>query len=266
MKKSEKQLSLSVLMTAFNRQRYIAEAIESVLASTFKDFELIVVDDCSEDSTVTIARKYEALDNRVKVYVNEKNLGDYPNRIKAANLASGKYIKYLDSDDVMYPTCLETMVRSMESFDANFGLCCGVYPISPLPIYLNPKESFTQHYMGVGLFGRSPLSAIINREYYNLIGGFNEERGVSDVEFWFRCALHSGVVLIQDGMTWAREHPTQETLINKDIEYRYKQIEKYYLTHPNTPFTNDEIKKINYLENKKRIKFAIRRILKILFK
>ena len=61
-------------MTSYNREKYIAQAIESVLASTYKDFELIIVDDCSKDNTVGIAKKYEELDSRVKVYVNEFNL------------------------------------------------------------------------------------------------------------------------------------------------------------------------------------------------
>ena len=76
------RILVSVLMTSFNREKYIAEAIESVLASTYKDFELIIVDDCSKDNTVGIAKKYEELDSRVKVYINEVNLGDYPNRNK----------------------------------------------------------------------------------------------------------------------------------------------------------------------------------------
>ena len=90
-------VKISVLMTAFNREKYIGEAIESVLASTFKDFELIIVDDCSSDKTVEIAKNYENLDKRVKVFLNEKNLGDYSNRNKAASLANGKYIKYVDA-------------------------------------------------------------------------------------------------------------------------------------------------------------------------
>lgn len=68
----KKQPLLSVLMTAFNREKYIAEAIESVLASTYTNFELIIVDDCSKDNTVNIAKSYEQKDQRVKVYINEK--------------------------------------------------------------------------------------------------------------------------------------------------------------------------------------------------
>src|SRR5258708_16190742 len=107
---------VSVLMTAYNREKYIAEAIESVMASTYVNFELIILDDCSKDKTVEIARKYETRDKRIRVYVNEENLGDYPNRNQAASYANGKYLKYLDSDDIIYYFGLDVMVNSMEKF------------------------------------------------------------------------------------------------------------------------------------------------------
>ena len=97
--------TVSVLLTAFNRERFIGPAIESVLAQTFADFELLVVDDCSTDGTVQVARGYLS-DPRVRLVQNERNLGDYPNRNHAATFAVGEYIKYHDSDDVMYPHCL----------------------------------------------------------------------------------------------------------------------------------------------------------------
>ena len=61
---------VSVLMTAFNREQFIAEAIDSVLASTYTNFELIILDDGSADNTVAIAKQYEAIDASVRVYVN----------------------------------------------------------------------------------------------------------------------------------------------------------------------------------------------------
>ena len=114
---------VSVLMTAYNRKKYIAEAIESVLASTFQDFELIIVDDCSRDHTVEIVRLYTS-DPRLQVHVNEKNLGDYPNRNRAASLAKGQYLKYVDSDDYIYPRGLQIMVEMFEPFtQAAVGFC-----------------------------------------------------------------------------------------------------------------------------------------------
>src|SRR5580704_2775124 len=113
---------ISILMTAYNREKFIAEAIESVLASTFEDFELIIVDDCSIDSTIEIAKTYERNDARIKVYRNENNLGDYPNRNRAASYAKGKYLKYIDADDYIYPWGLQLLIEMMEKFpDAGWG-------------------------------------------------------------------------------------------------------------------------------------------------
>ena len=75
---------VSVLMTSYNREKYITEAMESVLNSTYANFELIIVDDGSTDKTVAIANEYEKKDKRVKVHTNEKNLGQFQNRNKAA--------------------------------------------------------------------------------------------------------------------------------------------------------------------------------------
>ena len=76
-----------------------------MLASSYQDWELIIVDDVSTDTSAAIAKSYEKKDARIKVYVNEQtNLGDYPNRNKAASYAKGKYIKYLDADDIDIPS------------------------------------------------------------------------------------------------------------------------------------------------------------------
>ncbi len=94
---------VSVLMTAYNREQYVGEEIESVLSSTYRDFELIVADDCSTDSTVDIVRQYARSDDRITLIVSETNLGDYPNRNRVASHAKGEYLKYVDSDHVIYP-------------------------------------------------------------------------------------------------------------------------------------------------------------------
>src|SRR5471032_1502742 len=115
--------TVSVLMTAYNREDYIAAAIESVLAQTFTDFELIICDDQSVDRTVEIASGYAQQDPRVRLVRNDRNLGDYGNRRQAAALARGSFLKYHDSDDVMYPHCLAAMVTPlMNELRASFAL------------------------------------------------------------------------------------------------------------------------------------------------
>src|SRR5579862_7767811 len=153
---------VSVLMTAYNREKYVAEAIESVLKSSYKNFELIIVDDRSSDNTLAVAKKYEQNDSRVRIYLNEKNLGDYPNRNQAASYAQGKYLKYVDADDYIYPWGLELMVRMMEQHpEAGWGLCSLPQVVErPYPFVLDSREAFLHHYGGLEIFNKAPLSAI----------------------------------------------------------------------------------------------------------
>ena len=115
--------TVSVLTTVYNRAKFLGECIESVQQSRFSDYEHIIVDDGSTDDSVAIAKRYAAQDSRIKVFVNEKNLGDYPNRNQAAKHASGKYLKYLDADDLHGPWILNVMVDAMEQFpDCRCGI------------------------------------------------------------------------------------------------------------------------------------------------
>ena len=133
---------VSILTTVYNREKYLAACIDSVLASSYQDWELIIVDDVSTDTSVAIAKSYEQKDARIKVYVNAKNLGDYPNRNKAASYAKGKYLKYLDADDVIYPHGLEVMVHTMEQFpEAGLGISQKVAEdIKPYPFVCSQKK------------------------------------------------------------------------------------------------------------------------------
>ena len=204
---------VSVLMTSYNREKYIAEAIESVLASTFKDFELIVVDDGSKDKTVAIARRYLA-DPRVQVYVNEKNLGQFPNRNHAASLARGKYLKYLDSDDIIYPHGLEVMVRSMEQFpQAGAGMSDVARFDLIHPALFNPRAAWQQSLFGWGLLNKAPGSTIIRRDAFEQIGGFRSRNTIfNDMFFLFDIAARWPVVAFQDGLYFYRVHGVQVSI------------------------------------------------------
>ncbi|HEY9178964.1 MAG TPA: glycosyltransferase family 2 protein, partial [Flavipsychrobacter sp.] len=185
---SGEQPLVSVLMTAYNRERYIAEAIESVLGSTYQNFELIVVDDVSKDNTLAIARTYAEKDKRITVYKNESNLGDYPNRNKAASYAKGKYIKYLDADDKLYPYGLEIMVGIMEQASAQWGLMSIPQDDNrQFPIVLQPAEIYRRHYFNKDrsvnyphIFYKAPLSAIIRKEAFDRVNGFNNVQHFGD--------------------------------------------------------------------------------------
>ncbi|MBJ6119800.1 glycosyltransferase family 2 protein [Pontibacter sp. BT310] len=202
---------VSVLMTAYNREKYIAEAIESVLCSTFKNFELIIVDDLSADRTLDIARGYETKDDRVRVYRNDKNLGQFANRNKAAELAVGKYIKYLDSDDIIYPYGLAVMVNAMESFpEAGLGFCytSGDSPW-PLPKLLTSAEAYSMHYKKGGILFCGPSGLIMRRDIFWNTGGYEDYGMPSDNHLSLKIAATSPVVPLQRDLFWWRKHEGQ---------------------------------------------------------
>jgi glycosyltransferase involved in cell wall biosynthesis len=217
---------VSVLMTAYNREKYIAEAIESVLNSTYRNLELIIVDDGSKDSTVDIAKSYAKQDDRIFIYINEKNLGDYPNRNKAASFARGKYLKYVDSDDMLYPLGLEMLVSMMEGFpDAGWGISGLASDKNRMfPFQLSPEEAYRYHYTVGGLFHKGPLSSLIKREVFEMIGGFSGKQYLGDFEFWHLLALRFPVVAMQQGCVWYREHDNQQMTdirANVKVQMRY---------------------------------------------
>ncbi len=204
---------VSVLMTAYNREKYIAEAIESVLASHYSNFELIIVDDGSTDKTVAIANSWATKDPRIRLYTNEKNLGDYPNRNKAASYSKGKYIKYLDSDDRIYPFSLNIMVDAMEKNpDAFLGLSHSVIQddAKPFPIIFLPEAAYLQHFFKGGLLFTGPSGSIIRTDYFHKIGGFSGKRYISDTELWLRIVQNTPVLLLQPALIWWRRHEEQE--------------------------------------------------------
>ena len=207
--------TVSILTTCFNRAQYIGECIESVQQSKFQDYEHIIVDDKSTDDSVKIARSYAEKDSRIQVYVNERNLGDYPNRNRAAELANGKYLKYLDADDKHGRWILSVLVDAMDEFpEAALGLLNSRPPNpnpEPFPTCHNPQELVNQHLDGKSsILNRSPLGAIIHRERFMEIGGFSGQRMVGDFEMWMKLGMKFHIVAIPHMLAMYRVHEQQE--------------------------------------------------------
>ena len=105
--------AVSVCIPAYNASRFIAETVESVLAQTFGDYELIVVDDASTDDTVDVVRRFT--DPRLRLICNDRNLGLAGNWNRAVAEARGRYVKLLCQDDLLRPDCLAHQAAVLES-------------------------------------------------------------------------------------------------------------------------------------------------------
>jgi glycosyltransferase involved in cell wall biosynthesis len=217
--------TISILTTVYNREKYLAECIESVQNGHFQDYEHIIVDDGSTDGSVALAQSYAAKDDRIRVYQNETNLGDYPNRNQAASYATGKYIKYLDADDMHGRFMVDIMVDAMETFpEAGFGLF-DYGPDKPLfPILLQPAETYEAHYSGRHpVFNRSPLNAIMKRNVFEEVGGFTGKRMVGDFEMWHVLGARFPCTVMSAGTGFYRKHDEQEmTLHRADPMWAFK--------------------------------------------
>jgi glycosyltransferase involved in cell wall biosynthesis len=213
---------VSVLLTSYNREQYLAESIDSVLAQTQRDFELIISDNCSTDRTIEIAREYERRDDRVRVSVNERNLGQFENRRHAASLARGRYLKYHDSDDVMYPHCLAVMAAALEAEPrAGFALSGSRYwPGGPCPMLLTPKLAYEREFLGSGLFQLGPAAAMFRADVYRDLGGFPLAGVASDYLFWVTACAKVNVLLVPGDLFHYRIHPGQE-LADPRVEVQY---------------------------------------------
>ena len=105
---------VSVIMPAYNAERFIVEAINSVINQTITDWELIVIDDCSSDETLEIIRTYSKNDKRIQAVANDRNMGVARTRNRGLELACGKYVALLDSDDYWAPCFLEKMLAKIQ--------------------------------------------------------------------------------------------------------------------------------------------------------
>ena len=111
-------MKISVVTASYNYQDYIKEAVQSVLDQTYKDWELIIVDDCSTDNSVEVIKSFK--DDRIKLFINEKNLGLKETVKRGIENAAGEWIVFLESDDILTPDYIEKKVEiAKKYYDVN---------------------------------------------------------------------------------------------------------------------------------------------------
>lgn len=124
---------VSIGLPVYNGEAYLAEAIESVLAQTFADLELVICDNCSTDGTQAICEEYVARDPRVRYHRSPENVGAAANFNRAFELARGEYVKWIAADDLMHPEFLERCVAVLERD-------LGVVMVGSQYVYINEFE------------------------------------------------------------------------------------------------------------------------------
>ena len=202
---------VSVVIPTYNRLPRVKDAIDSVLKQTYRDFKLWVVDDGSTDGTGESLRVFG---NKVK-YISQDNSGVSAARNLGLRVSRGKYVAFLDSDDLWEPRKLEIQVRWMEA-NPQFPLSYTDEVWIRRGIRVNPKKRHAK-YSGwifekcLPLCIISPSSVLMKRALFEEIGGFDETLPVcEDYDFWLRLTCRYPVLFIDKKLIVKRGgHPDQ---------------------------------------------------------
>jgi hypothetical protein len=214
--------TLSVVMSMYNQEPYVRESIESVLAQTYKDFELIIIDDGSTDRSQQIVAKFS--DPRIRYFSNGKNLGIVATSNRGLGLARGKYIARIDSDDIAHVDRFQLQVKFLEN-RREIGLVGSYYEtIEDRPrtmvTPLEPEEIVDTLMVG-NCFGHSTI--MFRRELfeqhnlvYPQVGG-----GSEDYAFYLRCAPFVKMANIPKVLVYYRVHPHQISYVQNELQTSY---------------------------------------------
>jgi len=223
---------ISVVMACHNAEPFVGEAVESVCGQSFRDLELIVVDDGSTDASPTIVTELAAQDGRVRL-VHQANAGPYPARNRGVRDARGKYIAFLDADDWWAPEALERFWYALEECDDAAIAYCGWQNVGleggrGAPYVPADYEECDK--VATFLRAASPWpihAALLRRDLFEQCGGFDLQwRTCMDYDLWLRIATTHPIVRVPEVLAYYRHHDTGQITSTQWIQARNARLVK----------------------------------------
>lgn len=220
---------VSIITPSYNTARFIGETIECVLNQTYANWELLIVDDCSSDDTDAVVARY--LDERIHYFKNEQNSGAAISRNRALKEATGKWIAFLDSDDLWEPQKLEKQIGFMEANDIHFSYTNYIetdeLKTKKGPLWTGPKKinrflMCTVNYMGC-------LTVMYDREYIGLIQVADIKKR-NDYAIWVKVVKKSPAYLLPETLATYRVR-TSGSIMNRTKGPLDRMKFNYYMWH-----------------------------------
>jgi glycosyltransferase involved in cell wall biosynthesis len=211
---------ISVVLPNYNYAHYIQEALESLIEQTYKNFEVIIVDDCSTDHSLEVIRPYLERDNRFSLIVNEKNLGCHASVTKGLQKIQGEFYFGFASDDKILPNFFERCIKAIKA-NPDIPLFCSrhvcfhseapeVRIMSPLQLQYQEMKLDRDHLLyqiKVHRFFIPGGTALVKKEYLEEFGYFEEKYGSLGDWFTFhRMAFKYGCYFIPETLALMRIH------------------------------------------------------------
>jgi glycosyltransferase involved in cell wall biosynthesis len=218
---------ISCIIPVFNGERYLAEALDSILAQTYRPIEIIVVDDGSTDGTRELVASYG---DQVR-YLWQPNSGPATARNQGLSAASGEFVAFLDADDLWHPEKLE---RQLARFDARPDLdVCVAHVQNFWILELREEEAqFRDHRVSRPLPGYVTETLLARHTFFEAVGRFNTELNHGDSTDWFLRAAERGaaIELLPDVLSYRRLHQANRSrLLASNSRDEYVKIVKAVL-------------------------------------
>ena len=219
---------VSVVMPVYNREKYLAEAIESILNQTLKQFEFIIVNDGSTDSSQKIIEQYQALDHRI-ISIDQKNRGNYIARNRGMQHANAPYVAVMDSDDIACPNRLRIQYDFLEQHTDHVSVGSDVQIIDPYGIqnqYLSKPQTHDEidHYhMKSHQGGMHHPAMLIRTRCIEQLGGYKPVPNTADYDLALRLAEIGRLANIPKPLMKWRRH-----LAAISTQKRHEQITRAY--------------------------------------
>lgn len=211
---------ISIVLPIYNGERFMRKSIDSVISQTYKNWELLIVDDCSTDNTASIAHEYVQKDSRIHYFKNEKNLRLPRNLNRGFSLTHGEYLTWTSDDNVFWPSALEKMHAALISHpEADFAYAsCDIIDENDKVI------EYMMLYPGIEkrAVGANPVGAcfLYTRTVYETIGDYDPNAlYVEDFDYWQRIFMQFKVVPIYEILYSYRSQKDALTFTRKQSEY-----------------------------------------------
>lgn len=216
---------VSVCIPAYNAALYIKQAVESALAQSYRDFEIVIVDNCSTDETVSLIDSLIIKNSgRIRLFRNTSNIGLVANLNKCLSYAEGRYIKFLCADDLLLEGCLEKMADGLDMYPSVKLVTCGRKLVDADGNNLGIKRYSMRTALVPGnrviskcLFGGNYIgepSAVMFRKA-DVKSPFREDMPqLSDIDMWFQLLEGGALLNLSEPLCVFRSHPAQMTHTN----------------------------------------------------
>lgn len=235
--------AVSVIVPAYNAAATLQETLESVVAQTFTDFELLVLDDGSTDATAQVALSFKDL--RVRV-ISLTQGGVARARNLAVDEARGSLIAFLDADDVWLPRKLERQVALLDE-RPDVGLCvtratridADSRPTGEMPI-LETSDDYTAALLLHSSIAGSVSAAVIRRELFQQVGGFPcGQRQAEDWDLWLRLSVQTSIAVIPEALVRYRVHSGNASGVARELERdTFPTLDRFFASPLSGPYTH----------------------------